>query len=135
MIMIMILMILIIITTTSTTATTTITTTTTTIIIIIITTTTIIALKGAVRDLYNLLCAPLPVSNTYAQVARAQSCITCNTSSAYHVEHVVCHVVGRDSSAIRFDRIEIAFILALSYFLKPLTDEGGEETRVPGENP
>ena len=31
--------------------------------------------------------------------------ITCNTSSAYHVQHVVCHVVRRDSSAIKFDRV------------------------------
>ena len=31
--------------------------------------------------------------------------------------------------------VEIAFILALLYRLKPLTDEGGEETGVPEENP
>ena len=45
-----------------------------------------------------------------------------NTSSAYHVQHV-CHLVRRDGSAIKFDRVEIAFILALLYWLKPLTDE------------
>ena len=28
-----------------------------------------IALKGAIQDFYNLLTAPLTVSNTYAQVA------------------------------------------------------------------
>ena len=28
---------------------------------------------------------------------------TCNTSSAYRVQHVMCHVVGRDSSDIKFD--------------------------------
>ena len=39
--------------------------------------------------------------------------ITCNTSSAYHVQHAVCHLVQRDSSAIKFDRAEITFILAL----------------------
>ena len=61
--------------------------------------------------------------------------ITCNTSSAYHVQHAVCHLVRRDSSAIMFDRVEIAFILALLYWLKPLTEEGGEETGVLGENP
>ena len=63
--------------------------------------------------LYNLLTAPRTASNTYAQVARTQSC-------ANHVQHierfsratcrVSCHVVGRDSSAIRFDRVEMAFI-------------------------
>ena len=61
--------------------------------------------------------------------------ITCNTLSAYHVQHVVCHLVQRDSSAIKFDRVEIVFILALLYWPKPLTDEGGEETGVPRENP
>ena len=54
--------------------------------------------------------------------------ITCTTSSV----NVVCHLVLRDSSAIKFDRVEIAFIAALFYWLKPLTDEGGEETGVPG---
>ena len=49
--------------------------------------------------------------------------ITCNTSSAYHVQRVVCLLVGRDSSAIKFDRAEIVFILALLYWLKPLIDE------------
>ena len=43
--------------------------------------------------------------------------ITCNTSSAYHVQHV-CHVGRRDSSAIKFDRVEIVFILAVFYWLK-----------------
>ena len=51
--------------------------------------------------------------------------ITCNTSGAHHVQHVVCHVVQRDSSAIKFDRVEIAFILAIFYRQKLLTDEGG----------
>ena len=44
-------------------------------------------------------------------------------------------VVRRDSSAIKFDRVEIAFVLAFIWLPEPLTDEGGEETGVPGENP
>ena len=40
-----------------------------------------IVFKGAIRDFYNLLTAPPTVSNTYAQVARAQSC-------ANHVQHI-----------------------------------------------
>ena len=44
-------------------------------------------------------------------------------------------MVRRASSTIKFDRVEIAFIVALFYWLKPLTNEGGEETGVPGENP
>ena len=93
-------------------------------------------------------------THMYAQVARAQWCanhvqhtctlkwpgrngvqITCNTSSAYHVQPAVCHLVRRDSSATKSDRVEIAFILALFCWLKPWTDEEGEETRVLGENP
>ena len=56
----------------------------------------------------NFLTAPRTVSNTNAQVARVQSC-------ANHVQHiqrlsretcrVTCHVVRRDSSAIKFDRV------------------------------
>ena len=43
--------------------------------------------------------------------------ITCNMSSACRVQRVVCHLVGRDSSAIKLDRVEIAFILVLFYWL------------------
>ena len=39
--------------------------------------------------------------------------ITCKTSGTHHVQHVVGHVVQRDSPAIWFDRIYIASILAL----------------------
>ena len=46
-------------------------------------TTRTIALKGGNRDFYNLLTAPRTVSNTYAQVARAQS-------RANHVQHIEC---------------------------------------------
>ena len=33
--------------------------------------------------------------------------MSCNTSGAYHVQYAVCHVIRRDSSAIKFDRVEI----------------------------
>ena len=46
----------------------------------------------------------------------------------------MCHMVRRDSSAIMFDRVEITFILAVFYWLKPLTNEGREETGVAREN-
>ena len=48
---------------------------------------------------------------------------------------VVCHMVLRDSSAVKFDRVEIAFIWVLFYWLKSLTDEAGEETGVPEKKP
>ena len=50
--------------------------------------------------------------------------IMCNTSSAYRMPHVLCHVIRRDSSATKFDRVEITFILALFDWLKPLPSEG-----------
>ena len=84
----------------------------------------IIALKGAIRDFFffffnNLLTAPWTVSNTYAQVARAQSC----SNHVQHIERlsratcrVTCHMLRRDSSAIKFNRVEITFIWALFYW-------------------
>ena len=44
----------------------------------------IIALKAANRDFCYLLTSPRTVSNTYAQVARAQSC----ANHVQHIEHV-----------------------------------------------
>ena len=70
MLLLLLLIVVVIITTTTTT-------TTTTIIIIII----IIALKGAIRDFYNLLPARRTASNTYAQVVRTPSCVN-------HVQHI-----------------------------------------------
>ena len=65
-----------------------------------------IALKGAIRAFYNIFTAPQTVTNTHAQIP-GRSCvqITYNTSNAYHVQRVVCYVVGRDSSATKFVRI------------------------------
>ena len=47
----------------------------------------------------------------------------CSSSGANHVQHVVSHAVERDSSAIKFGRVEITFILALFLRLKPLPDQ------------
>ena len=68
-----IMMMMMMITTTTTTKTATTTTTPTT--------------KALFEIFYNLLTAPRTVSNTHAQVARAQSC----TDHVQHVQHVVCH--------------------------------------------
>ena len=46
--------------------------------------------------------------------------IACNTQSAYHVQHVVCHVVRRDSSAIKFDRVENRIHLSFILLAEPL---------------
>ena len=73
----------------------------------------------------NLFTAPRTVSNTYAQVARVQSC-------AKHVQHIghdthyaqpLCHSVRRDSSATKTGRTEITFVVILFHWLKWLSDE------------
>ena len=65
-------------------------------------------------------------------------------SFANHMQHtgrVSCtacqepHVTKRLLTTIKSDKVEIAFILALFYLLKPLTNDGGEEIVVPGDNP
>ena len=63
------------------------------------------------RLFYNLLTAPRTVSNKYT-VAQAQSCV----NLVQHIERLsratccfMCHVVRRDNSAIKFDRV--CFIL------------------------
>ena len=62
--------------------------------------------------------------------------ITCNSKHIrqLYVQHVLCQVVQRDSSAVKVDRVEIAFDLTLFHWLKQLTNEGGKETRVSGED-
>ena len=37
--------------------------------------------------------------------------ITCDTSTAYYVQYASCHLVQRDSLAIKVERVETAFIL------------------------
>ena len=61
---------------------------------------------------YNILTALRTVSNTYAEWHnRVQT--TRNTSGVHPVQHVVCRMLRRDSSAIKFDRVEVKFALAL----------------------
>ena len=78
------------------------------LIIIIVIIIIIITFKGAIRDYFYNLTALRIVSNTYAQVARAQLC----ANHVQHIEHlsratccVTCHVVRRDSLAVKFYRV------------------------------
>ena len=73
------------------------------------------ALKGAIQDFYNLLTAPRTVSNTYTQMASAQSCA--------NIQHASCATYGGDNSAVKFGKVEIAFILPLFSWLKLFTDD------------
>ena len=59
------------------------------------------------------------------------SCVqnTCSTLVACHVQYIVCHVVQKDSSAIKFDRVEITFILALFRWLKQWRRRGNQSNQ------
>ena len=80
----------------------------------------IIAFKGAIWD---FLQSPHSAANCLQHVrSSGPGGIVCK-SRATHLAlftckcHVTCHLVRRDSSAIKFDRVEIAFIWALFYWL------------------
>ena len=75
------------------------------IIIIIMIIIIIIVFKGAIREFLTSLRRELSPTRTLKWSGRNRVQITCNTSGAYHVQHVVCHVVRRDSSAIKIDRV------------------------------
>ena len=63
--------------------------------------------------------------------------ITSNTLSAYHVQHVVRRAAWYEwaGQLLNLTEFENTLILDLFYWLDHLTNEGGKETRVPGENP
>ena len=79
------------------------------IIIIII----IIAFKGAIRD---FLQSPHSAANCLQHVrSSGPGAIVCKSRATHRALstckcHVTCHLVRRDSSATKFDRVEIAFI-------------------------
>ena len=79
------------------------------IIIIII----IIAFKGVIRD---FLQSPHSAANRLQHVrSSGPGAIVCKSRATHRALitckcHVTCHLVRRDSSAIKFDRVEIAFI-------------------------
>ena len=83
----------------------------------------IIAFKGAIRD---FLQSPHSAANCLRHVRSSGPGAIVSKSRATHRAlitckcHVTCHLVRRDSSAIKFDRVEIAFIWALFYWLKAL---------------
>ena len=100
------------------------------------TTTTILELKGTNRIFLQFPhCAVNCLHHVRSSGRGAIVCKSRATQTAHHVQHVVCHLVRRVSSANKVGRVQITFILALLYCLKRLTDKGGEEAGVPGENP
>ena len=75
--------------------------------------TIIIAFKGAIRD---FLQSPHSAANCLQHVrSSGPGAIMCKSPATHRALitckcHVTCHLVRRDSSAVKFDRIEIAFI-------------------------
>ena len=76
------------------------------IMIIIIIVIIVIALKGAIQDFtISSLRRGLSPTRTFRWPGPSRVKITCNIPSAYHMQHVVCHMVRRDTSAVKFDRV------------------------------
>ena len=109
-----------------------------TIIIIII----IIAFKGAIR---HFLQSPHSAANCLQHVRSsgpgATVCKSCVTRRALITCkcHVTCHLVRRDRSAIKFDRVEIAFIelYFTGWTIKPMKEGRKPEypAKTPGDEP
>ena len=94
----------------------------------------IVALKGAYwYFLQSPHCAANSLQRLWSSGHGTTVCKSCATHPVLIMCNMSCHMVWRDSSAIKFDRVEIAFILVLLHWWKQFTDEGGEETRVPRE--
>ena len=80
----------------------------------------IIAFKGAIRD---FLQSPHSAANCLQHVrSSGPGAIVCESRATHRARitckcHVTCHLVRRDSSAIKFDRVEITFIWALFCWL------------------
>ena len=100
-------------------------------ITIIITMIIIIALKGTNRD---CLQSPHCVANCL-QHAGNRVQITCSTESACHVQHGVCHAVGKDSSAIKFERVKLTFFLPSFYWLNHKPTKKGRKPEYPEKTP
>ena len=62
-------------------------------------------------------------------------CKSCATHHALIICNVVCHVEQRNSSAVKSDRNEITFILAVFHWLKLLPDEGGRKSKYLEKTP
>ena len=95
--------------------------------------TRIMTLKGANRFFFSVL--GLFINPFYCNFS-GQGAIVFK-SRATHRALITCTMSCAKwyKGTARFDRAEIAFILALFPWLKPLTGEGREETEVPEENP
>ena len=99
----------------------------------------IIAFKGAIR---NFLQSPHSAANCLQRVGSSgPGAIVCKSRATHRALitckcHVTCHLVRRDSSAINFDRVEIAFIWAfyfIGWTMKPMKE--GRKPEYPEKTP
>ena len=85
----------------------------------------------------NLLTAPRTVSNTCAQVARAQLCanqVQRIERSSRATCRVACHVVGRDSTAIKAEfKSQLFKLYCIDRTMKPLKE--GRKPEYPEKTP
>ena len=78
----------------------------------------IIALKGAIRDfLQSPHCAANRLQHARSSGLGATVCKPRATHRVLTTCNISCYVLRKDSSAIKLDRVEIAFILALFSWL------------------
>ena len=83
----------------------------------------IIAFKGAIPSMRDFLQSPHSAVNCLQHVrSSGLGAIVCKSRATHRALitfkcHVTCHLVRRDSSAIQFDRVEMAFIWTLFYWL------------------
>ena len=66
-----------------------------------------VALIGAIQDFFTISSLRHELSPTRTLKWLGCNCVQImyNTSSAYHVQRVVYHMLQRDSSAVKFDRV------------------------------
>ena len=65
-----------------------------------------ITLKDAIQFFYTIFTTLRAVSNTVLKWPGLDSAqMMWNTSTTYHVQHILCHVVRRDASAVKFGRV------------------------------
>ena len=98
----------------------------------------IITFKDAVRDfctIHPLRREPCP-ARTLRWLGRNRVQITCNTSGANHVQLVVLRATWYETTAqlLSLTEFKSHFFKGFILLAEPLTDEGGEETGVPGES-
>ena len=80
----------------------------------------LVAFKCTIQD---FLQSPHSATNCLEHVhSSGLGAIVCKSRATHRAlitckRHVMCHLVRRASSAVKFDRVEIAFILALFYWL------------------